>query len=269
MVKMENDDFIRVEGKVPRRDKAGEEIEADSLGSGGARRSDGTLSAMAYDLREVSDDDNDQSPDATKPGPVVPPWLVEFLLCEVVLPAAKASYPHLKKWLIESAAPAARERWRELKPGRKDRTERSKGRGSSATLAQPPLDEQAHRSQQVAPTFSEPKIRMSSSEWQKGLLAWTEAAAVEEALRRMLTNATLDDDDAALVELQRAVGVLSPEQRSSVANRMLETGSLTLDQELFSKLVKVFGEGRAVDGHFVPVELEQQRQARALPDEAG
>jgi len=259
---MEEDDFIRVEGKVPRRDKAGKEIEAESLGSGGARRSDGTLSAMAYDLRPMPDD-IDQSADATNPGPVIPQWMAEFLLYEVVLPAAKASYPHLKKWLIESAGPAARERWRELKPSRK---ERSKGRGPSAALAEPAADEPAERPH-VAPAVAEPQIRMSSSEWQKGLLAWTEAAAVEEALRRMLTNATIDGDDA-LRELKQAVAILSPEQRSAVANRMLEAGSLTLDQELFSRLVKVFGEGRAVDGQFVPVGLKQQSQAPALPDVA-
>jgi hypothetical protein len=84
----------------------------------------------------------------------------------------------------------------------------------------------------------------------------------------MLTNATIQDDDAALHELQRAVGVLSPEQRCALANRMLEAGSSTLDEELFAKLVKVFGEGRAVDGQYVPIELDQRRSETAFPDEA-
>jgi hypothetical protein len=78
---MSDDNFIRVEGKVPRRDKAGKEIDPEDLDSGGARRSDGTLSAMAYDLRPLSEGDGDQVDARTpRPGPSIPPWMVEFLL---------------------------------------------------------------------------------------------------------------------------------------------------------------------------------------------
>lgn len=267
---MSDDDFIRVEGKVPRRDKAGQEIDPEALGSGGARRSDGTLSAMAYDLRPLPEESGDQADARTPPpGPSIPPWMREFLLYEVVLPAARASYPHLKKWLIETAGPAAKSRWRELKAGRKDTRAPAKARTHAHSLEEPRPHESAEHAEQAALASTKPQIRLSSSEWQRGFLAWTEAAAVEEALRTMLTNATIEDDDAAFLELQRAVGALSPEQRCALANRMLEAGSSTLDEELFARLVKVFGEGRAVDGQYVPIELEPQHPETAIPDEAG
>lgn len=260
---MSDDDFIRVEGKVPRRDKAGKEIETEDLGSGGARRSDGTLSAMAYDLRPLLDEDGDHVEVGTPQEPTIPPWMVEFLLYEVVLLAARASYPHLKRWLIETAAPGARGRWRELKARRKDTRATAEAGARSHALAEQ-HDERVEHREQANPAIAEPPIKLSSSEWQKGFLAWTEAAAVEEALRRMLTNATIEDDDAALLELQRALGVLSPAQRCALANRMLEAGSSTLDEDLLARLVKVFGDGRAIDGQYVPIELEQRRPRAAF-----
>ena len=192
--------------------------------------------------------------------------MVEFFLNEVVVPAARASYPHLKKWLIESAGPVAREKWQGLRTSRRDTREQSKGGDRSTALPKLRSNEQAERAEQVGLAVVQPQIKMSSSEWQKGFLAWTEAAAVEEALRRMLTNANIEDDDAALLELQRGVGILSPEQRSTIANRMLEAESSSLDEELFAKLVKVFGEGRAVGGQYAPVQLEQAAPGTELPD---
>lgn len=127
------EDFMRVEGKVPRRDKDGNDITNQSLGSGGARRDDGTLSALAYDLEPLSE--GDESPtQQPSPGPSVPPWLVELILRDVVIPAAKAGYPHLKAWVSESAAPAAKARWQALTRRRRTATQRIDARPKSAEL---------------------------------------------------------------------------------------------------------------------------------------
>lgn len=107
---------------------------------------------------------------------------------------------------------------------------------------------------------------MSSAEWREGLLAWTRAAAVEDALRRILANARISDDVDAMIELQTAMASLTPEQRSVIANRVLEMSSSSLDEELFDNLVTVFGEGRLVNGEFVPVGLDRAQDPRHLTD---
>ncbi|GGP15555.1 hypothetical protein LDL08_25160 [Nonomuraea glycinis] len=58
VLQMENDrDFRRIVGKVPTRDKEGNDITGDNLSTGGLRRDDGTISGMAYDLKFPDDDD--------------------------------------------------------------------------------------------------------------------------------------------------------------------------------------------------------------------
>lgn len=48
-------DYDVVKAKVPKRDKAGNDISSDKMGAGGRRREDGTLSALAYDFELIED----------------------------------------------------------------------------------------------------------------------------------------------------------------------------------------------------------------------
>lgn len=56
-------DYVVVKGKVRKRDKDGNDISADKLGTGGRRREDGTLSAQVYDLVEFTEDKEDGGSD--------------------------------------------------------------------------------------------------------------------------------------------------------------------------------------------------------------
>lgn len=53
-------DYDVVKAKVPKRDKDGHDITADKLGTGGRRREDGTLSALAYDFELIEDSDDSE-----------------------------------------------------------------------------------------------------------------------------------------------------------------------------------------------------------------
>ncbi|GAA3033497.1 DUF2510 domain-containing protein [Microbacterium dextranolyticum] len=53
-------DFIEVIAKVPRVGRDGAPITPDDLATGGARRDDGSLSALAYDMRMRDDDEIDE-----------------------------------------------------------------------------------------------------------------------------------------------------------------------------------------------------------------
>lgn len=62
----EEKDFDYVVGKLPRKDKEGNDATGDKIGKGGRHRDDGTFSGMAYDLEIVDED-------PTKPRPALPP----------------------------------------------------------------------------------------------------------------------------------------------------------------------------------------------------
>ena len=66
----EEKDFDYVIGKLPRKDKDGNDATGDKIGKGGRHRDDGTFSGMAYDLKVVDEDPTKPKP-APQPKPVV------------------------------------------------------------------------------------------------------------------------------------------------------------------------------------------------------
>ena len=70
----EERDFDYVVGKLPRKDKDGNDTTGDRIGKGGRHRGDGTYSAVAYDLEVVDED----------PTKVVPPEPQVIVRREVV-----------------------------------------------------------------------------------------------------------------------------------------------------------------------------------------
>lgn len=61
----DNRNYDVVKAKIPKRDKAGNDISSDKMGPGGRRKEDGTLSALAYDF-ELVEDSKDFGPDDTE-----------------------------------------------------------------------------------------------------------------------------------------------------------------------------------------------------------
>lgn len=61
----EEKDFDYVVGKLPRRDKYGNDTTGDRIGKGGRHRDDGTYSAVAYDLEVVDEDPTKKAPEPT------------------------------------------------------------------------------------------------------------------------------------------------------------------------------------------------------------
>lgn len=173
----------------------------------------------------------------------------------------------MKKWWIERAAPAAKGKLSRITKRVRPPTEEANGQGSIVEPVHYSVYNSAENFTDVDSVFEQPQISMSSAEWQKGFRAWMAATAVEEALRKMLANARIDDDDEVLLELQAATKHLTPQQRAVIANRVLEISPASLDDEAFTKLVKIFGEGRIVDRQYVPVELEEPKEAARLTHE--
>lgn len=68
----EEKDFDFVVGKLPRKDKDGNDATGDKIGKGGRHRDDGTFSGMAYDLQVVDEDPTKPKP-APQPTPTPQP----------------------------------------------------------------------------------------------------------------------------------------------------------------------------------------------------
>lgn len=255
-----DDDYISVEGKVPRRDRDGNEITSTDLGTGGARRDDGTLAALAYDLRPQPDG-GDPGGDRGGLSPEMQQWLRRVgwvVLEEIVIPVAREVAPHVKVRL--------QARYR----GFIERRGAGDADGGEATEPTPP-----HGKASIGPAEALPESReapnqtqvaMTAAEWEEGFRAWVAATAIEEALREMLANARIEADGKDLLALQDALRELTPEQRAAIANRMLQANALSLDDDRLATFVKVFGEGRIVEGQFVPLGLEEPGQGLPLAD---
>lgn len=61
----EERDFDYVVGKLPRKDKDGNDTTGDRIGKGGRHRGDGTYSAVAYDLKVIDEDLTKKAPEPT------------------------------------------------------------------------------------------------------------------------------------------------------------------------------------------------------------
>lgn len=254
-------DFDWVKGKVAKRDKSGNEIARGSLGSGGTRREDGTLSAMAYDLEYLSGGDS-SSAEGRGLSPEMQMWMLKIgaiVFKEVVVPAGKAAAPHVQAWLIESAVPSAKDKLRRIAT-RRSATAQANDQGGGSAPAGLLEGELVEASKAVDPAVEEPRISMSSAEWQEVFRAWISVAALEEALRRVLANAHVEDDDDVLIQVRSAMEKLTPENRALVANQVLELNPALLEEETLMEFVKLFGEGELVHGQSVPAGLLRPKE---------
>ncbi len=246
------EDSLHVVGKLPRHDKDGNEITKDSLGSGGARRENGTVSALVFDLKTLPEDT-----DTSRAGPKLSTeQQIDLFMraLEIAVPVAQKAAPHVRTWWVERAAPASRERLRRVTQRLRPLNEKADGQGPTTDPVDSLAASSSTSSMDAEPAIAQPKVNMSSAEWQKGFSAWMAATAVEECLRRILANALIDDE--TLIELQDATKRLTPEQRAVIATRVLEISPSSLDDKAFTRLVNLFGDARFVEGQHWPGTLE-------------
>jgi hypothetical protein len=116
---------------------------------------------------------------------------------------------------------------------------------------------------EVDAALEEHGISMSSAEAQKRLLALLMAAAFIADQMRALSSARIEDDAASL-ELKRAMEKLTAPKITDSINRMLEANASLLDEETSVELMKIFGGGRIVDGQYVPLRNEKIKDALCL-----
>lgn len=122
---------------------------------------------------------------------------------------------------------------------------------------------QADFSAEVEAVLQEQRTSMSSAEAQRRLIAVMVAAAFIADQMRALSNAQIENGLAP--ELESAMQRLTVPQLTDSVNRMLEADAAFLDADTSAELMRLFGGGRVVDGHYVPLRNERVKEALRLP----
>jgi len=252
---MDSEEFVEVVGKLTRFDSSGRDLLDDIVSTGGFRRDDGTLSALAYDLRIV----NRSEGTAEQIGAVLPelPSDVQWgkLAAAAILTAGVVGVIVFKKpfaaWFQDTTLSSLAK----TRPNNQllarflPREERS----GNAVFALPAVVEDAPEDLATAIELAVGDTRnpMTAAEAKRRLARMLAAALVLARESRALSTARLADE--ALPELQRAIEQLSTQQVADMVNKLLEQGALDLDEASERVLRDVLGGGRVEDGEYVPI----------------
>lgn len=175
----------------------------------------------------------------------------------IVAVAAKAASPHVKHWLNDSARPA-------MKASRK-RVSRAirRGRRSKDTeiaVVVEPVTTAA--SDEVAAVADTAAVRMSSAEWEERFRLMLLAGGFQAEQWRLLSTARIDDG-GDLVELQKAMDDLSPQQLAEGIRLALDANDSLLDAETSAAMRKILTGIRVDDGtHALPSGDQQSGRDR-------
>lgn len=157
--------------------------------------------------------------------------------------------PRVKRWWLGTVAPRLRRN----------------SRMGEAGVVTTPLEltaSPAEFSNAVDAAVGEPDETMSRAEAEQRLIAMLAAAAFIADQIRSLRNARFDDADMA--ELGSAMDRLTTREVADTVNRMLERDPALLDESTSTELMRIFGGGRHVGGHYVPIRTERVREALSL-----
>ncbi len=138
---------------------------------------------------------------------------------------------------------------------------------STQVVAVEPITPQEF-SKAVDAALAEPEITMSSAEAQARRLAVLLAAAFIAEQMRALSNARIEDrDEAAVQELENAMGKLTSQPTIDSLNRMLEARPELVNPEVSTELLRLFGGGTVMEGQYVPIANEKLKDALRLTNE--
>lgn len=236
-------DYEWVKGKLPTYDKGGSRITPDQLGSGGARRDDGTLAAMAFDLEYVDDSIDGNDPPAAEPS------FGEQLVDAAVAGAVEALVDAID-WdaVVEKAAVVLkRTKVRMVKRlhSALRRADNRPGMDAVAVAADIPEDSL----EEVSPAVKAPEFRMSSAEYRERAKAVLVADAYAAWQREMLSKALIDDEE------------ISPELLSAVRH-VLEGRMSSLDEGELAAVMEYSRDSQAADGaYLLPARRPERHQS--------
>lgn len=157
------------------------------------------------------------------------------LLLIVTIRAVGAATPHVKRWWNERAVPAAASAWSRV-------TALRRANSGTVVAASSIVERAASTGSAVGAEVAsvESQIAMSSAEWMERFFAMLVAGAFKEEQQRILSNARIEDGEAAS-EARNMIEQLTPRQLADRIRLMLEVDPSLLDGETSAELMRVFG----------------------------
>jgi len=103
----------------------------------------------------------------------------------------------------------------------------------------------------------EPRLTMSSDEWQDRVRAWLAARAIGDELWGIITHAHIQDADPAVLEWQIEMRKLTPQQLSDRVRLTLEANPTLRDDFSLTEFMRFLGIGRVLDSRGGPVPISK------------
>ncbi|KAM9872697.1 hypothetical protein [Leucobacter aridicollis] len=265
----EDDDYIDVVGRIKKQDLDGNEITNETLGSGGSRREDGTLSKMVEDLRIVDSDDepddgdhegddpDSEGGDAEADAALAAAFVLIVVTVVVTVVAVKAA-PHVKSWWDATVAPRLSEGWRRLRETLSPR--------KKAVEPAPPLMLTTGPSSEVELAVQTEVATLTPEEAVKLYVEAMTALSFAADRMRTLQNARIEEPEK-FEALERAARQLTTPEATEEANRQLEAAAASLKPEQVHEFVRIYGGGAMVEGIYLPLKVERVREVLRLPGE--
>lgn len=253
---MSKKDYDEVLVKVKKQNKSGEDITGDSLGSGGRRRMDGTLSSQYYDPRPYSPETercpgDQQCSYANEPQPQKPlNPLVKVVIDVVVVYTIHCAEKAFNRYVI----PAARNLWRnKIVPSAKSIVHGKKAMSkeiSTKTKSSPQaVFSPQVISNQVGIALDEYRQDMSDGEKQQHLIKITvHYMCLVKELQAMKGVPVTDAD------WQEALRRMTSPMLTNSINRILTNNPALLTEGESKMLSELLGTEIIVDGEFIPIE---------------
>lgn len=209
--------------KVPRRDKDGNDISDLAPESGGRRRDDGTLAALATDFRRVplsTEEDVEYSYRTTPQDGGAPSVWIEAAASIVVTLAGEVGKQIVVPFVRDEALP-----WIGAKTAALWHRSRAQRRATRKRRLQVDEDSVESRSTPVDRVESAQPVSLTREQFEDGFRLMLSLGAAAEQVRRTLASAQIVDH-AGVEEVRlmpRSVGQLSPAERSELIDELLGT----------------------------------------------
>ncbi len=262
---MDDDDRQRVTGYLPKQDLDGNPITSETLGAGGSRREDGTISKLVEDL--TIDDDEDDNQDENRSGyDDIDPDSIKALITLLVTATAAAAVTVG----VQKATPVVKRLWREKVAPRLE-TQRQRIMAHVHSKSTAPSDQAAGQSLETTVTSTEIELavkeEIATCTAEEALTLYLEMmtglAYAAERIRK-LKNARIEAPEDYL-EVERLRGVLESPTVIDDVNRQIEAGAANIAPELVAEFVKVYGGGGMVRGKYLPLEADKIQDVLRLP----
>ena len=265
-------DFDYVIGKLPRKDKDGNDTTSDRIGKGGRHRDDGTFSAVVYDLKVVNED----------PARIVPPEpkiIVRREVAEVekkptsyedlpwylqlIYDAAQAAIPYAVDLLdrgINAGISYAKEKVSEHKEAKHAK------RGQQNTIVTAYPEQQQPNAMVAVPekaavvpddidvAYESYSINMTSEEAQKEFLDAFILRLLSEKKLRKIAHANITDLDGNITDGRALVDKLSSPMMLESINMILKNNPALLETWQTIALEDILGRELIVNACYVPID---------------